>query len=320
MKKILFFFMVIAFIGLGFFLFFKEGALAVNKTDKSNKIFVIRKGEGLNQIANNLASSGLIRNKIVFYLIVKQMGIEKKIQAGDFRLSPSMDAYKIAQSLTHGTLDNWVTIIEGLRKEEIAQIISQAFDIPETDFLKLADEGYLFPDTYLIPREATSGSIIKILTDNFVRRFSDQLKLEAKAKNLSEKEVLILASLVEKEAKTYDDKVQVAGIILKRLKNDWPLQIDATVQYALGYQSNEKTWLKKNLTQEDLEIDSPYNTRKNKGLPPGPICNPGLDSIKAVIYGNQQTPYWYYISDTKGRMHYAKTLEGHETNIKKYLY
>ena len=136
---------------------------------------------------------------------------------------------------------------------------------------------------------------------------------------MTEKEVLILASLVEKEARHDEDRQKVASIILKRLKNDIKLQIDATVQYALGYQSEEKTWWKKNLTQEDLDIDSPYNTYKNEGLPPGPIANPGLASIEAVINADANTSYLYYISDKNGNMHYARTLEEHQANIDKYL-
>jgi UPF0755 protein len=312
----LFLFLILA---IFLFLFYKEGTLPVNKNSKETKIFVIKKGENLDTIIKNLAKEDLIRNRIVFYLILKQLGIERKIQAGDFRLSPAMSAYQIASNLTHGTLDVWLTIIEGLRKEEIAQIVSQNFNIPETEFLKNAEEGYLFPDTYLIPQQATAGGIIEILTNNFNRRFNDDLKLQAKKKGLSIKEVIILASLVEKEARHDNDRQKVASIILKRYREGMPLQIDATVQYALGYQADEKTWWKKTLSAEDLKIDSPYNTYKYVGLPPTPIANPGLASIKAVLEADVNTPYWYYLSDNTGKMHYATTLEEHNANIKKYL-
>ena len=151
---------------IGSYLYFKEGTLPVNKSGKESKIFIINKGDTLSIIANNLSNEKLIRNKVVFFFVVKQMGIEKKIQAGDFRLSPFMDVYEIAQNLTHGTLDIWVTIIEGLRKEEVAQVISKEFSIPEIEFVNLAQEGYLFPDTYLIPRQATAESILAILKKN----------------------------------------------------------------------------------------------------------------------------------------------------------
>ena len=133
------------------------------------------------------------------------------------------------------------------------------------------------------------------------------------------KQVLILASLVEREARQSSTREKVAGIILKRYLADWPLQIDATVQYVLGYQPNEKSWWKKELSEEDLKIDSPFNTYINKGLPPDPICNPSLSSIKAVINADENTPYWYYLTDNQGVMHYAITLEEHQNNINKYL-
>lgn len=318
MKKLQALIIIIILIGIGLYLYYKEGTLPVNKNDQSTKIFVITRGESLSNIAKNLANEGLIRNKIVFYLVVKKLGIERKIQAGDFRLSPSMDVYQIAKILTHGTLDIWVTLIEGMRKEEIAQIISSNFNIPEIEFIKLAKEGYLFPDTYLIPKDATVGSIINILENNFNKKFNKDLKEKAKLRNLSPEETIIIASLIEREAKFNEDRPLVASVILNRLKIGMKLDIDATIQYALGYQPKEKTWWKRNLTKEDLEIDSPYNTYKNPGLPPTPIANPGLDSIKAVINA-PQTDYLYYLSDKKGRIHFAKTLEEHNENVRKYL-
>lgn len=320
MKKKYFILLVIFFLGLFFYLFYKQGTLPVNKNSKEEKIFVILPGQPLQKIIDNLAKEELIRSKIVFYLVVKKMGIEKKIQAGDFRLSQKMNAYQIAENLTHGTLDIWVTLIEGTRVEEMAKVLSKNFDIEEIEFIKKAEEGYMFPDTYLIPKNADVDMIIKILKNNFKNKVNQNIINKAKEKGLTEKELIILASLVEKEAKTPKDKQIVASILLKRLKNDWPLQVDATIQYVLGYQLKEKTWWKKYLTNDDLKIDSPYNTYKNKGLPPAPICNPGLVSIEAVANADINTPYWYYISDKYGKnMHYATTLEEHERNIEKYL-
>lgn len=293
--------------------------MPVNKNSFTSTIFVVNPGDPLNTIVNNLSKQELIRNKIVFYFIVKQLGIERKIQAGDFRISPKMTATEVAKSLTHGTLDVWVTLIEGTRKEEMAQIISKDLNIPETEFIKAATEGYLFPDTYLIPTTATAESVVSILKTNFDNKFSQELHDKAKNKKLTEKEVLILASLVEREARQPATRQKVAGIILKRYLADWPLDIDATIQYALGYQPLEKSWWKKDLTEDDLKIDSPFNTYKNTGLPPEPICNPSLSSIEAVINANSNTPYWYYLTDKNGVMHYAVTLEEHNNNIRKYL-
>lgn len=319
MKKTYILLILLILISISFYLFYKEGSLPVNKNNQISKIFVIKQGEPLNTIVNNLANEGLIRNKIIFYLIVKQLGIERKIQAGDFSLSANMSAIELAKNLTHGTLDVWVTLIEGTRKEEMAQIISKNLDIPEIEFIKLADEGYLFPDTYLIPRTATAEIVLSIIKNNFKNKFNEELHSLVKNKKLTEKQVLILASLVEREARQQSSREKVASIILKRYLADWPLQIDATVQYTLGYQVEEKNWWKKDLTNEDKKIDSSYNTYKNKGLPPEPICNPSLSSIKAVINADENTPYWYYLTDKNGVMRYAVTLEEQQNNINKYL-
>ncbi len=319
MKKLIPTILIVSILTLGFYLYFKAGTLPFNKNNKTSKIFIIPKGAPLESIINSLSKEDLIRNKLVFYLIVKQKGIDRAIQAGDFRLSPSMDAYEIADSLTHGTLDVWVTLIEGTRREEMAQVIGRELGIPEIEFISQAEEGFLFPDTYLIPKDATSGSIITILKNNYEQKFTPDLKAKAANRGLTEKEVVILASIVEKEAKTPEDKKKVAGILLKRLEEDWPLQVDATIQYAIGYQPEEKTWWKKYLTFDDLKITSPFNSYINKGLPPTPISNPGIISIAAVAEADSSTPYWYYISDKTGVMHYARTREEHDANIRKYL-
>lgn len=319
MKKLHILLFLIVLITVFSYLFYKEGSLPVNKNDKISKIFIIKQGESLNTIVNNLSNEGLIRNKMVFYLIIKQMGIDRKIQAGDFRLSANMSAIELAKNLTHGTLDVWVTLIEGTRKEEMAQVISNQLGIPEIEFDKLAEEGYLFPDTYLVPKTATAETVLSIIKNNLNNKFDESLHTQARNKKLTEKQVLILASLVEREARQPATRQKVASIILKRYLNDMPLQIDATVQYILGYQINEKTWWKKDLTFDDLKIVSPYNTYINRGLPPEPICNPSLSSIKAVINADENTPYWYYLTDKNGVMHYAVTLEEHNNNVNKYL-
>lgn len=319
MKRLIILIMFLLVVGGGFYFYYQAGTLPVDKNIKEGKIFVVQKGEGLDNVINNLHDQKLIRNKIVFFLVVKQLGLEKNIQAGDFRLNQSMDAYQIANSLTKGTLDIWVTIIEGTRKEEIAQVISQNLGIPETEFLKYAQEGYLFPDTYLIPKDATAEAVIQIFKTNLERRFSDELKEKARQKNLTVDEVLTLASLVEREARYDEDRDRVASVLLNRLNNGMKLDIDATVQYALGYQSGEKSWWKKELTLDDLKFNSSYNTYRNAGLPPGPIANPGLASIEAVVNANPNTLYLYYVSDSTGHLHFTQTLEEHNENIKKYI-
>ena len=145
--------------------------------------------------------------------------------------------------------------------------------------------------------------------------------MQAKAKrlNLTSKEVLILSSLVEREAQRADDRQPMASVLLRRLDEPMRLQIDASVQYALGYDRDEKTWWKKGLTVEDLKVDSAYNTYVRDGLPLGPICNPGIAAIEAVLNAAPKTPYLYYVTDTAGKLHFARTLEEHEENIRKYV-
>lgn len=318
MKKIKIAFLLILLVILGMYFMYTEGSLAVDKNNSGSTIFVINKGEGLNSIIKRLATEDLIRNKVVFYAIALQRGIEKKIQAGEFRLSKRMNANEIADNLTHGTVDEWVTIVEGLRKEEIALKLSQQFSFSEISFIEQAKEGQLFPDTYLIPKTASMETIISIMESNFQKKMAEARK-ERPYEKRTDREILILASLVEREAKFSDDRQLVASIILKRAQSDWPLQIDATIQYGLGYQRKEKSWWKRELALEDLKVDNTYNTYERKGMPPAPICNPGLESLKAAITADPNTPYWYYVNDKNGRIRPAKTLEEHEANIRKFV-
>lgn len=302
------------------YLIYREGVLPVDKNDNSKRTVVVRKGETVNEIANTLQLQNLIRNRIVFYAVVKQLGIEKQIQAGDFELTPSMDAYQIATALTKGSLDVWVTIPEGLRKEEIAEILSkQLVNFSSTEFVSKSEEGYLFPDTYLIPKGADADVVIRILMNNFREKYDTLIKPKAKLKNLTEKEIVILASLVEREVRHPQDREPVASLLLRRLEEPMRLQVDATVQYALGYQKDMKSWWKRPLYFEDLKVDSAYNTYERDGLPLGAISNPGLAAMEAVANADPKTPYLYYVNDSEGRIHFAKTLGEHEENVKKYI-
>jgi UPF0755 protein len=318
MKKLKILFLITILIAFGVYFMYVEGSLPVDKNDAGSTIFVIGKGDGLFSVTKKLATEDLIRNKLIFTVIAFQKGIDKKIQAGEFKLSKKMSAQEVADTLTHGTVDEWITVVEGLRKEEVAQKLAQTFTFSEISFIEQAKEGQLFPDTYLIPKTATMDTIIQLMETNFQKKMAEA-RAEKPYEKRSDREVLILASLVEREAKFADDRRLVASIILKRAQNDWPLQIDATVQYGLGYQRKEKTWWKRDLTVEDLKVDNTYNTYERKGLPPAPICNPGLASIKAALAADPNTPYWYYVNDKKGRIQVAKTLEEHNDNIRKFV-
>jgi len=313
---------------IGGFFWWRWAVSPVSEKPGQSQIFVIYKGEDLSLIAQRLKDASLIRDASAFKILILTKGLSGQIQAGDFRVNPSWSTEEIAYLLTHGSLDIWLTFPEGWRREEFGRRLAanlEEFSYPQ--FIQLTDEleGYLFPDTYLIPKDASPSSVIKIFTNNFERKYSLELQLAAREEGFTENQVINLASIVEREARAEKDRPIVAGILLKRWQENWPLQADATVQYALANQENlttenwqETDWWPQKLTKEDLAIDSPYNTYKYRGLPPGPICNPGLASIEAVIYP-QETDYWFYLSDKQGRIHYAKTDEEHEENIEKYL-
>jgi len=282
------------------------------------KIFVVKNGEGTSALSQRLQEEGLIRNTFIFRLYLKLTGLDKQIQAGSFKLSPEQSVKEISLALTRGRLDKWITIIEGLRKEEIAATLEKDFDIDRGKFLGVAQEGELFPDTYLIPVGADEEKILSILNRNFQKKFSDYLKTKATNNGLTQKEVLTLASIVEREARSKEERPVIAGILIKRWREGLSIAADATIQYALGYSNEEKSWWRKNLTEEDLKINSPYNTRIKTGLPPGPICNPGLASIKAVVSPGGSS-YYFYLHDNDGKIHYARTFDEHQQNIRKYL-
>ena len=282
------------------------------------KIFVVKNGEGTSVLSQRLQKEGLIRNTFIFRLYLKLTGLDKQIQAGSFKLSPEQSVKEISLALTRGRLDKWITIIEGLRKEEIAATLEKDFDIDREKFLRAAREGELFPDTYLIPVGADEEKILAILDKNFKKKFSDDLRTKATNNGFTQKEVLTLASIVEREARSKEERPVIAGILIKRWREGLSIAADATIQYALGYSNEEKSWWRKNLTEEDLKINSPYNTRLKTGLPPAPICNPGLASIKAVVSPGESS-YYFYLHDVDGKVHYARTFEEHQQNIRKYL-
>lgn len=290
------------------------------------KIFVIKKGESLTSVADRLDEEGLIRSSLAFKILVLTKGLAGQIQAGDFRLRPSSTTEEIAYILTYGSLDVWLTFPEGWRREEFGRrLAANLVEFDYQEFLNLTEgmEGYLFPDTYLIPKEASPSGVINILTKNFEKKFSSELEVAAKAEGLTKRQVIIFASIVEREARKEEDRALIAGILLKRWRASWPLQADATVQYVKANQqltiSNQQlsNWWPK-VTKSDLQINSSYNTYKYRGLPPTPICNPGLASIKAVVYP-KESDYWFYLADPSGTAHYAKTNEEHGENIEKYL-
>lgn len=317
MKKLFVFFVLVLFFVGGGYLWWVNGLGPADSSDKSLKNFTIMKGEGTRQIADDLKKSGLIRDSFIFFLMIKKTGVGSKIQAGEFMISPSMSAYEILQRLRSGTFDISITIPEGKRADEIADILKYNFPNYQNDWRKKLEdqEGYLFPDTYYFPKDADIDLIIGNLKDNFNKKFPDNLI--PSSSRLTKREVVIIASMVEREVRYDEDRSIVASVILNRYNMGMKLDLDPTVQYALGYQPSENSWWKKDLTSSDLMFDSDYNTYINSGLPPGPISNPGLKSLMAVL-NPKDTNYLFYVSDHEGHNHYAATLEGHNLNVSKY--
>lgn len=315
MKKLIIVIGILLIAIAGTSLWWKNGLSPVS-TDKTPTIFVVNKGEGVREIAKRLKTQGIIRDQVVFFLFTRIKGIDKRIQAGDFRINPSMTSEEVANSLTHGTLDIWVTIPEGQRAQEIADTLSEKMPgfKPSWRQTLVENEGHLFPDTYLIPRDAEIDFIITLLKNNFTSKYST---LGTVQNGLTQNQVIIVASMVEREARKEKDRPLVASVILNRLDIGMKLDIDATIQYALGYQPEQERWWKKGLTVDDLKLESPYNTYRVAGLPPTAISNPGLASLNAVI-NPAKTNYLFYMTDSKGINHYAETNSQHNENIKKF--
>lgn len=292
-------------------------------SDNPNSVtFVVPRGQAVSTIASRLQEEQLIRSALVFRLVVKQHQLEDKLQAGSFQLSSIMTPLQIAEALTQGTNDLWVTIPEGWRREEIAQALADnqeltAFD--QLEFLQLTKdkEGQLFPDTYLFARESTAQTIANALQTAFKAKVTTVFEKEIAQSQLSLNQILTLASIVEREARGAEEMREVAGILYNRLEIGMALQTDATLQYIKGYNSQKESWWAPPLAA-DKKLESPFNTYLHSGLPPFPICNPGLNAIKAVL-NPLKTDDFYYLHDTKGELHSAVNLEAHNANIIKYL-
>lgn len=290
-------------------------------SDKTQKVFVVNKGESFNQVADKLKEQNLIKSTWAFKLRAKQPKYVDKLEPGTFKISESLSVDQILKVITSSPLDTWVTLLEGWRVEEMAQKLSSELGVDSSDFLKYAEEGYMFPDTYLFPKGYSGAQIAERLKDTFDEKFTAELKAKIKAQGLTEEQGVILASIVEREARSGEVRKMVASILLKRFKIGMGLNADATIQYALVPKGTENApvdgWWKKRILYEDLKIDSPYNTYIHSGFPPAPICNPSLSSLNAVA-GATSTPYLYYFHDTEGNSYYAKTLEEHNQNIENH--
>lgn len=300
--------------------------LPVNSKNLEKIEFQILPGQKISEISQNLKNKGLIRSPIALQVTLYLKGLNKNIQAGYFYLSPSQSTLEIGDNLTKASVKRIrVTLPEGIRRQEIANLILDTLEDtntphqfnPDSFIDKTATlEGQLFPDTYDLSPNISTDEMIQKLTNRYTQIVSN---LNIAPENLSK--VTILASLIEREAGADSEKAEIAGILTNRLENQWPLQVDATVQFAI---SNTRCrlriceWWPKTLSKADLQINSPYNTYLHKGLPPGPISNPGKASLEAAAKPNK-TKNWFYLHDLSGKIYYGATVEEHNQNICRYL-
>jgi len=297
--------------------------------------FIIEPGSGVKHISQGLYNVGLIKSKYSFEIYVWLKNWDKKLQAGEYALNKNMSIKRIASLLAGGEAlanEAAITIIEGWGRQEIDKYLAESGIISKDEFLEntklitdeekvqrsfLADapanatlEGYLFPDTYKIFKDASVQDVINKMLNNFDSKLTGEMREEIQNQGKTIYEVITLASVIEKEVMEFEDMKMIADIFLKRLEIGQALQSDATVNFIT----------KKGVTRptaEDLAIDHPYNTYKYRGLPPGPIANPGLNAIKAVIYPTPNK-YYYFLTTPEGEVIYSVTYEEHLQNKRKH--
>ncbi len=306
---------------------------AVNPEDTSSVSFQIKEGETAKTIAKKLEENDLINSSFFFLTYLKINDLEKNLLFGRFILKRNMNVKEIVEALSNPQNAEVIfTIQEGLRIKDIDKKLAQKDLIKEGEFIEAAKnfngweyysflekermdkldlpvEGYIYPDTYYLDSSTFKPhNLIYLGMDNFEQKF---LPLSEEISDKSVHEIITMASIIENEVFGEEDRKIVSGILWKRLENSWPLGADATLLYI----TEDRT-----ITAQDLELDSPYNTRKFLNLPPGPICNPSIESIEAAIFP-KESPYWFYLTtlDT-GEVIYSKSNEEHNANKAKYLY
>lgn len=299
--------------------------LPTGKAD--NYIVKISPGMTAVDIAQILYNKGVIKSVLHFKFVSKMHGYSTGFKAGRHVITGTLSVHEIARLLTQNPPsppDIKVTVFEGLNIKETASILAKVANIDSSDFLKLAMdknvafqlgvdnetfEGYLYPDTYFVRHNTKPLEMITRMTERFQSVFNDSLKKRASEIGMSVNEVVTLASIIETEAQLDEERPLISSVLHKRLKLGRPLEANPTIQYALG--SKRRVLLK------DLDIDSPYNTYTNAGLPPGPIASPGRESIIAALYP-AKTNYLYFMSDGRGGHIFSKSLNEHNRAVRQY--
>ena len=305
-------------------------------------IISVDEGEGAQEIGDTLEDEGVIESAIQFRVLVELLGYDRLLQAGEYELDPNTPALDVVYRMRRGIVSSlFVTVIEGWRLGEIADALDAQGVVSREDFLEAAVagnfdfdflrrlgpatplEGYLFPATYFYRRDDTAEDVIQQMLEAMDENFTQQMRSQALNVGLTMHGVLTLASIIEREAQVPEERPIMAQVFLKRLRLGIALEADPTVQYALAEEPEsveEFGYWKAELTGEDLEVDSDYNTYRVSGLPPTPIAAPRLDSIMAVIEPTD-TNFLYFVAtgDEDGSHVFAETLPEHLENVEEYL-
>ena len=279
-----------------------------------DRVVAIAKGLGSDETAQVLKDNGIIESKwgFVFFLWIK--GYVNHIQAGEYLLNSGMSVSEIAKKIVKGeTVENYVkiTIPEGWDIKKIEERLKDNDVIGKDEKILLENEGYLFPDTYYFYKNSGVKVVVEKMRDNFMQKISEISKDLLADSSMKLRDAVIMASIIEKEVKTDEDKAIVSGIFWKRIQKGIPLQSCATIGYILGINKAQYTY-------EDTRIQSPYNTYLHYGLPPGPIDNPGLSAIKAAL-NPKETDYLFFLNASDGTIIYSRTAEEHAQNKIKYI-
>jgi UPF0755 protein len=325
-KRIIFFTFGLLFL-VGVFLIFGFGYYLSTPAEKDGKdqVFLVREGSTLNEVTGELESNRIIKSKRLFLLWARLMGYSRNIKAGEYRLSSAMPPLKILETLRQGVvITHSVTIPEGFTRHQIGDLLQGMGLVDKEEFLSITGdtevakgygisgqglEGYLYPDTYQFDRGLSTMSVVDVMVRHFWE-IAGPFRQKVEQSGMTLEEVITLASIVEKETGRAEERPIIASVFLNRLKKRMRLESDPTVIYGLkDFDGNLK---KKHLSQR-----TPYNTYVIRGLPPGPIANPGKQAIEAVLFP-AQTTYLYFVSKNDGSHCFSKTLVEHNKAVKIY--
>lgn len=299
------------------------------KSLQKEMFFEVEKGKKVEEIAQSLKENGIIKKKWPLLLGYKLFFSSKSIKAGEYRFRFPISSKEVLKTLIEGKAYlHPITIPEGLTRREIAEHLDALSFVNKEEFLKvsldtqkisLLDkeaknlEGYLFPETYYFPRGISAERIVEAMVSEFKKTFQEEWKAKAREWGMNVREVVILASLIEKETSIPEEKKLISAVFHNRLKRGMKLDCDPTIIYIL----KEKGRFSGRLRTKDLRMDSPYNTYLYPGLPPGPICNPGRESIEAALQPSEEA-YLYFVSKNDGSHHFSYTLSEHLKAVSKY--